>query len=132
MPPAEISPRRDQIPRGILYMVASSLLFAIVNAIVKWLVATYPVGEIAFFRSLFALIPCYLMILPRTGLAVLRTQRLFDHLKRALSQFCSMMCMFIALWLMPMASAVAISFSAPLFTTLLSIVILKEKVGVHR
>jgi len=132
MPPAEISPRRDQIPRGILYMVASSLLFAIVNAVVKWLVATYPVGEIAFFRSLFALIPCYLMILPRTGLAVLRTQRLFDHLKRALSQFCSMMCMFIALWLMPMASAVAISFSAPLFTTLLSIVILKEKVGIHR
>jgi drug/metabolite transporter (DMT)-like permease len=129
---AETLPRRDQIPRGILYMVASSLVFAVVNAVVKWQVATYPVGEVAFFRSLFALIPCYLIILPRTGLAVLRTQRTGDHIKRALSQFCSMMCMFIALQLMPIASAVAISFSAPLFTTLLAIVLLKEKVGIHR
>src|SRR4051812_9302744 len=132
MSTAETSPRRDQIPLGILYMVASSLLFAVVNAVVKWLIATYPVGEVAFLRSLFALVPCYLMILPRTGLAVLRTNRLRDHLKRALSQFCSMMSMFIALLLMPIASAVAISFAAPLFTTLLSILVLKEKVGIHR
>jgi drug/metabolite transporter (DMT)-like permease len=132
MSTAETAPRRDQIPLGILYMVASSLLFAVVNAVVKWLIATYPVGEIAFLRSLFALVPCYVMILPRTGLAVLRTNRLRDHLKRALSQFCSMMSMFIALLLMPIASAVAISFAAPLFTTLLSILVLKEKVGLHR
>ena len=38
-------PRRDQIPRGILFMVGSTVLFAGVNAIVKWEVATYPVGE---------------------------------------------------------------------------------------
>jgi drug/metabolite transporter (DMT)-like permease len=38
----------------------------------------------------------------------------------------------MAFRLLSLGSAVAISFSAPLFTTLLSIVILKEKVGVHR
>lgn len=126
------SARHEQIPRGILYMIASSILFAGVNALVKWEVAIYPVGEVAFFRSLFALIPCYLIILPRTGLSVLRTQRRFDHVKRALSQFSSMMSLFLAFQLMPLAGAIAISFSAPLFTTLLSIVVLKEKVGVHR
>ncbi len=125
-------PRREQIPRGILYMVASSILFAGVNALVKWEVALYPAGEVAFFRSLFALIPCYLIILPRTGLGVLRTERRLDHVKRALSQFSSMMSLFLAFQLMPLAGAIAISFSAPLFTTLLSIVVLKEKVGVHR
>jgi drug/metabolite transporter (DMT)-like permease len=126
------SPRQDQIPLGILYMVASTLLFSGVNALVKWEVAIYPVGEVAFLRSFFALIPCYIIILPRAGLSVQRTERRGDHLTRALSQFCSMMCIFLAFQLMPLAGVVAISFSAPLFTTLLSIVMLKEKVGVHR
>jgi len=132
MTPAIPSARQDQIPRGIFYMVGSTLLFAGVNAAVKWEVGLYPVGEVAFFRSLFALIPCYLLILPRTGLGVLRTQRWLDHVKRALSQTCSMMSIFLAFQLMPLAGAVAISFSAPLFTTLLSILVLKERVGPHR
>jgi drug/metabolite transporter (DMT)-like permease len=125
-------PRRDQIPRGIVFMIGSTILFAGVNAVVKWEVALYPVGEIAFLRSAFGLIPLYLIVLPRSGLAVLRTARLFDHVKRALSQFISQMAMFLSFALMPLASAIAISFAAPLFTTLLSIVILKEKVGLHR
>jgi len=125
-------PRQDQILLGIFYSVASTLLFSGVNALVKWEVAIYPVGEVAFFRSFFALIPCYLIILPRTGLAVLRTERRRDHLTRALSQLCSMMSIFLAFQLMPLAGVIAISFSAPLFTTLLSIVVLKEKVGIHR
>jgi drug/metabolite transporter (DMT)-like permease len=132
MAAAEQAARRDQIPQGILCMVGASLLFALVNAMVKWEVALYPVGEVAFVRSLFSLIPCYLMILPRTGLAVLRTERHWDHAKRALSQFSSMMCIFLAFQLMPLAAAIAINFSSPLFTTLLSILILKERVGVHR
>ncbi len=135
-PPATMSAptpaRADQIPRGILFMIASSVLFAGVNAIMKWEVMLYPVGETAFFRSLFSLVPCYLMILPRTGLAVLRTDRPGDHFKRALSQFCSMMCLFLAFQLMPLGAAIAINFSSPLFTTLLSIVILHERVGIHR
>jgi len=40
--------------------------------------------------------------------------------------------MFLALRVLSLGSATAISFSAPLFTTLLAILILKEKVGVHR
>jgi drug/metabolite transporter (DMT)-like permease len=40
--------------------------------------------------------------------------------------------MFVAFSMMSLGSAVAISFAAPLFTTLLSIVILKEKVRLHR
>jgi len=132
MTQAAATPRQDLIPLGIFYMIGSTLLFAGVNAAVKWEVALYPVGEVAFFRSLFSLIPCYLLILPRTGLGVLRTKRWPDHVKRAVSQLCSMMSIFLAFQLMPLAGAIAISFSAPLFTTLLSILILKERVGPHR
>ncbi|HLY45101.1 MAG TPA: DMT family transporter [Stellaceae bacterium] len=124
--------RRNQVPRGILYMVGSTVVFAGVNAIVKWEIALYPVGEVAFFRSLFAWGTVCLMILPRTGWGVLRTRRYFAHLQRGVSQFGSMTCMFLAFSTLSLGSAVAISFSAPLFTTLLSILILKEKVGLHR
>jgi drug/metabolite transporter (DMT)-like permease len=125
-------PRRDQIPRGILFMVLSTIVFAVVNGVVKWELAFYPVGEVAFFRALFAFVTIAVMILPRTGFAVLRTRRYREHLRRGLSQFGSMTCMFLALRVMSLGSAVAISFSAPLFTTLLSIAVLKEKVGIHR
>ena len=124
--------RRNQIPRGIAYMVASTALFAAINAIVKWELATYPVGEVAFYRALFALITVFVMIVPRSGIAVFRTRRYLGHLQRGVSQFGSMTFMFLAFSMMSLGSAVAISFAAPLFTTLLSIVILKEKVGIHR
>lgn len=124
--------RRNQIPRGILYMVASTVVFAGVNAIVKWELALYPVGEVAFLRSVFAFLAVTLLILPRTGWGVLRTRRYLAHLQRGLSQFGSMTCMMVAFSLLSLGSAVAISFSAPLFTTLLSILVLKEKVGIHR
>ena len=88
--------RRNQIPRGIAYMVASTVMFAGVNAIVKWELETYPIGEVAFFRSLFAFLAVAAMILPRAGLAVLRTRRYREHLQRGLSQFGSMTCMFVA------------------------------------
>src|SRR5437588_9957240 len=124
--------RRNQIPRGILYMVASTVVFAGVNATVKWELALYPVGEVAFLRSLFAFATVALLILPRRGWAVLRTRRYREHVQRGLSQFGSMTCMMLAFRALPLGSAIAIGFSAPLFTTLLSIVILKEQVGIHR
>ena len=129
---AAAASRRNQIPRGVAYMVASTVLFAGVNAIVKWEVAIYPVGEVAFYRALFALVAVSVMILPRAGIAVFRTRRYLAHLQRGVSQFGSMTCMFFAFSLMSLGSAVAISFAAPLVTTLLSIVILKERVGIHR
>jgi drug/metabolite transporter (DMT)-like permease len=130
--PDPLVARRNQIPRGIFYMVLSTVMFAGVNAIIKWEVALYPVGEVAFFRSAFAFFAVCGMILPRTGLAVLRTNRYREHLQRGLSQFGSMLCWFLAVSALSLGSATAIGFAAPLFTTLLSIVILKEKVGIHR
>jgi drug/metabolite transporter (DMT)-like permease len=124
--------RRNQIPRGIFFMVISTVLFAGVNAIVKIEVARYPIGEVAFYRALSAMVTVAAVILPRTGFAVFRTRRYLAHLQRGVSQFGSMSCMFVAFSLMSLGSAVAISFAAPLFTTLLSAVILKERVGPHR
>ena len=124
--------RRNQIPRGIAYMVASTVMFAGGNAVVKWQLASYPLGEVAFGRTLFAFLTVVAIVLPRTGLAVLRTNRYREHLQRGLSQFGSMLCWFLAVSVLSLGSATAIGFAAPLFTALLSILILKERVGIHR
>src|SRR5436309_14813532 len=94
--PDPLIARRNQIPRGIFYMVLSTVMFAGVNAIVKWEVALYPVGEVAFFRSAFAFFAVCGLVLPRTVLAVLRTNRYREHLQRGLPQFAATPCLFRA------------------------------------
>src|SRR5262245_28968884 len=103
--------RREHVPLGILYMIAATIVFAVS----RWLVASYPIGEVLFTRTLVALITCALFILPHTGLAVFRTQRLRHHVLRSVSQGCSQTFLLIAFSLMPLAGAIAINFSSPLF-----------------
>jgi drug/metabolite transporter (DMT)-like permease len=121
--------RAERIPLGIAYMLVSTILFAGSSALSKWLVATYPIGEMLFMRAATALIGSSLVILPVVGLKVFRTKRLRDHLLRGVSQSCAQTFLVIAFSLMPLASAVAINFSAPLFATVAAIVFLKETVG---
>jgi drug/metabolite transporter (DMT)-like permease len=124
--------RREHVPLGILYIVSATVVFAGSSAVSKWQVATYPVGEVLFTRTLVALITCALFILPRTGFGVFRTQRPSHHLLRCVSQSVSQTCLLIAFSLMPLAGAIAINFSAPLFATLASALLLKERVGPAR
>ena len=124
--------RKSDIPLGILFMIVASLLFAASSALAKWLVALYPVGEVMFFRSFSSLVICAIFILPFTGFSVFATKRPRDHIARGLSQSISQTFTVIALWLMPLAGAVAINFSAPLFAALISIIFLKERSGVVR
>jgi drug/metabolite transporter (DMT)-like permease len=130
---APIAPvREERIPLGIAYMLAATVLFAGSSAASKWLVATYPIGEVLFTRSATSLIGVSLAILPFTGLAVFRTRRLRDHAMRGVSQASSQVFLLIAFSLMPLASAVAINFSAPLFATVAAVIFLKEPVGAVR
>ena len=70
----------------IMFGIGATVMFAISNAISKWVVASYPVGEVMFARSLSSLIVCSAFMLPVTGLAVFATRRVRDHLARGLSQ----------------------------------------------
>jgi drug/metabolite transporter (DMT)-like permease len=124
--------RDNRVVRGIMFMIGATVMFAISNAISKWVVATYPVGEVMFARSLSSLIVCSAFMLPATGLAVFATKRLRDHLARGLSQAVSQTFTVIAFSLMPLAGAVAINFSAPLFSGLVSVIWLKERAGAAR
>jgi drug/metabolite transporter (DMT)-like permease len=90
------------------------------------------VGEVLCLRSFASLIAGAAMILPVSGLSAFATHRPRDHLARGLSQAISQFCLLLAFSLMPLASAVAINFSAPLFAALVSIIWLKEPAGFVR
>ena len=78
-PEVKVAPapaRHENIPLAIFYMIASGAVFNCANAASKWLVASYPIGEVLFSRSLVALLTMAAFILPTAGFAVYRTQRL--------------------------------------------------------
>jgi drug/metabolite transporter (DMT)-like permease len=125
-------PSREQIRSGIFYMISAVLVFSLINAGIKWETARYPLGEIIFLRSVFSLIPCLAVLMASGGWQMLRTQRLKEHMGRGVMQFISIVSIFAAFAVMPLADAVAITFSAPLFLTMLSIPMLGERVGRHR
>ena len=80
-------------------------------------------------RSFSSFLVCAAVILPVTGLSVFATRRPRDHLARGLSQSISQTFTVIAFSLMPLAGAIAINFSAPLWSALLSVLWLKERAG---
>jgi drug/metabolite transporter (DMT)-like permease len=123
------SPRVDRVPLGIALMVGATVMFGISQAISKWQVANFSVVEVLSYRAIGSLVVAAALILPRTGLTVFRTQRLGEHFGRNGTQCVAQTSLMIAFSMMPLAGAVAINFSSPLFATLFAALWLKEKVG---
>jgi drug/metabolite transporter (DMT)-like permease len=119
--------------KAIALKVISALLFAVMSALVRFLGETYPVGQIVFYRSAFAILPVVLIYAWRNELAAaVRTLRPLGHVGRGLISMCGMFCNFSALARLPIVDATAISFAAPLITVALAAAFLKERVRVYR
>ena len=112
-------------------MFISVCAFSGMDLIVKWS-ENYPVGEVLFFRGLCGLIPLFFLIPKNRYLNFYKTERKILHLKRCVAGLIAIVAIFIALRKLPLATVVSISFAAPIFTTILSIFLLKERVGLYR
>ena len=112
-------------------MFISICAFSIMDLIVKWS-ENYPVGEVLFFRGFFGIIPILFIIPKEKYLNFYKTNRGFLHFKRCLSGLVAIVSIFIALRNLPLATVVSITFAAPIFTTIMSIIFLSEKVGLYR
>ena len=110
----------------------SILLFSFMDASVKWLGASYPTAQIMFFRCAVALVPGLIIIVRRGGPGILRTQQRKLHLLRSVMGIGAMGFAFYAFSLMPLAEAISILHTAPLFMTALSVILLRETVGIRR
>ena len=116
---------------GFLYMFISICAFSLMDVIVKWSV-DYPIGQVLFFRGFFGII-FYFFVIPRDRLHnFYKTSRPGLHGLRCTSGLIALVAIFIALRELPLATVVSISFAAPIFTTIFSIFLLSEKVGIFR
>ena len=116
---------------GFLYMFLSICAFSLMDVIVKWSVE-YPIGQVLFFRGFFGIV-FYFFIIPKDRFHnFYETKRPGLHFLRCFSGLIALIAIFIALRKLPLATVVSISFAAPIFTTIFSIFLLNEKVGIFR
>ena len=112
-------------------MFLSVCAFSLMDLVVKWS-NEYPLGEVLFFRGFVGAI-IYFFIIPKNRIKnFYLTKRAGLHFLRCLFGIIALLSIFTALRNLPLATVVSISFAAPIFTTLLSIFFLSEKVGIYR
>jgi drug/metabolite transporter (DMT)-like permease len=118
---------------GIVLKVLATLLFSIMSALIKVTGSVYPVSELVFFRSLFAL-PILMIYLAWRGQfpRSIYTDRIGGHIGRGIAGACGMFCSFFALQLLPLPDATALGFAAPLMVVALAAVFLGERVRLYR
>ena len=113
-------------------MAISALSFSIMDVLVKFMSSIYPTGEIIFFRGFFGLIPI-IFIIPRDRYKnFFQTTKLKLHLTRAIVGAIAMIGIYLGVKFLPLADAITITFAAPVFATIFSMIILKEQVRMYR
>ena len=112
-------------------MFISVCSFSLMDVIVKWS-DDYPVGQVLFFRGFCGIIPILFLIPKERFFDFYKTERPALHIKRCLAGLIAIVSIFVALRNLPLATVVSISFASPIFTTIFSIFLLKEKVGFYR
>lgn len=117
---------------GIASVCLGILCLASMDAVAKWLGESYPIVQIVFFRTLFALPPVLLLAWLSGGFHLLRPVRLPVHLLRGALGGGAIVFFFSALRYMPLATVWTIAFAAPLIVTALSRPLLGEPVGPRR
>ncbi len=112
---------------GIGFKLASVLLFTMMLTLGK-AYSFYPVAQIVFFRSAFALLPVLAWLLVRGDFPrALHTKRFGGHLLRSFAGIGSMFCIFTAYALLPLADATAIGYASPLMIVVLAAIFLGER-----
>jgi drug/metabolite transporter (DMT)-like permease len=125
--------RPIRVTRAIASVVAAMLLFTVLDAMVKYLAARgYSTWQLVFCRSLFSFVVILPLVRAQGVRRALVTSRPLDHLFRGAVGMAALWCWFYAYRNIPLADAYALSFSAPLFMTVLSVPMLGEHVGRHR
>ena len=117
--------------KAVLYMVGSVICFSSMDLIVKYL-NDVPFGQVLFMRFFFGMIPI-LFLIPRNKIFTFyKTKRPILHAFRAVSGTIAIIALFVALRNLPLADVISLTFTGPLFVTIMSVIFLSEKVGIRR
>lgn len=113
-------------------MIFSVMSFSLMDISVKLMTSAYPIGQLIFFRGFFGLIPIFFIIPLDRYKNLLETSKLKLHIGRAVTGTFAMANLYLGLKFLPIADAITISFAAPIFATIFSMIFLKEIVRFYR
>jgi len=118
---------------GIALRIGAATSFGFMAAMIKLgSEAGVSLPELAFYRFAFGLPPLLAYIVWTRNFGAWRTKRPLAHLSRGVIGLSTMVLAFAALTYLPLAESATIGFVAPLFSVMLSALILRESVGRHR
>ena len=115
----------------IILTICGTLASSIMFLIIKYLSSELNTYMIAFFRAFLGLI-ILLPIIIKSKINVFKTKNLKIHLLRGTINSISMLLTFTGISLIALEKAAALTFAVPLYATVLSIIILKEVIKIHR
>jgi drug/metabolite transporter (DMT)-like permease len=123
---------------GAFWKIASCFCFAAINGIVRYISGgagdesqTLPIYIIIFFQNLIGSLFMLPFIL-KAGSKALHTKRPGLHILRVISAVAGVGLWYWGIFYLPLAQAVALSFTGPIFTVIGAHLFLKEKVSVNR
>ena len=122
---------RNTHARAALLMLGSAVFFGLMAVVIRLASQTLHTFEIAFFRNFFGLVAA-LPLLIHHGPGLLRTDQFPRYIVRCVIGVISMFCGFWAIGHLPLAQAISLSYSTPLFVTIAAVWMLGEQVRARR
>ena len=123
---------RNVLLAGILLMLAGDFMFALNDAMGKWLVASFSVGQVVLIRSIGAFIVLGPMIANQGTDKLFRMERPLLQLLRVVATTVDTGMFYAAVVYLPLADVMSFYMAGPIYVAALSHLLLGEKVGWRR
>lgn len=117
---------------GVTFMSLGMLCISVNDMVVKALSGDYPLHQLVFIRAGIGLVIAAILVRVEVGWRGLRVHQPGLHVARAGLIVLANLSLYASIATIPLATATAIYFVAPLFVTLLAIPVLGEAVGPRR
>jgi len=125
--------RHDRPMLAIILRLAAMLMLATTYVCGKLLSDRHVnIAEIVFYRQLFAWPVATAWLVATMGPAAVKTSRIGMHISRSILGMIGMILNFGAVAMLPLAESTSIAFTMPIFATILSAMVLREHIGIHR
>ena len=131
-PVAQNSTIRNVLLAGILLMLAGDFLFALNDAMGKWLVASFSVGQVVLIRSIGAFIVLGPMIANQGAGKLFQMERPGLQILRVVATTLDTALFYAAVVYLPLADVMSFYMAGPIYVAALSHFLLGEKVGWRR
>lgn len=123
---------QNTLVAGILIMLAGDFLFALNDAMGKWLVASFSVGQVVLVRSIGAFLVLGPMMIKQGADKLFRTERPWLQFWRVAAATIDTACFYAAVVYLPLADVMSFYMAGPIYVAALSHFLLGEKVGWRR